>query len=180
MTFEAADFEGKRIDKDEILAIVSALEANPEPIHQLFSLLFHDNERITFQVSWILLNACKKKSLKPYFRENLSDVFSIIRRTSSTSLLRAGQRYFIEVGIPNELEDDLIDFSFHLLDNKYNEVAILSNAFHIIESLLKKYPDYLQPLYEATTIIKDRQPTSFQSKYKKFVTKYESEIRFID
>ncbi len=170
----------QRFSKEEINHIVDYLEENPERLYQLLESFKSKEDYVVFQTSWIFLTASKRKNLKPHIVEILPHIFPLVKSTSNNSFLRNGTRYFIEAGIPLQLEDDLIDFCFQLLDNKFNEVAILNNAFSILEKFLKKQPELIQPLYEATHMIKDRQPTSFQHKFKKYYAKYQNDIRDID
>lgn len=179
MNITAQTFQEQRFSKEEVNHIVTYLEEYPEKIFELFDLLKSTDQYVVFQTSWILLAASKKKAIKPTFREFLPHIFPLIKATTNNSFLRNGTRYFLEAGIPQALEDELIDFSFQILENKFNEVAILNNAFSIIEKFLQKQPELIQPLYEVTFMIKDRQPTSFQHKFQKFYSKYNEEIRDI-
>ena len=179
MIFKEELFTQGRLSKDEIEHVVSYLENNPTQLNEFYTLLESKDDRVLFQSSWILLNACKKSSLKPSFLPFLVQIYPLVISTKNTSFLRNGLRYYIEVGIPEEIQDGLINFSFDILENKYQEVAILNNAFSIIELNIPQRPELIQPLYEAVFIIKDRQPISFHSKFNKFTKRYSEQIRII-
>lgn len=176
--YSASDFKD-RWSKDEINEALVQLQESPDQIRELFKLLRNDDQNVVFLVSWLLLNASKLKVFSPYFTAFFPELILLLKQTKNTSFLRSGLRYLIEVGIPSEVEEELIDYSFLLLDNRKQEVAILNSAFSIIETVLKRCPEYIQPLYEATLLVLDYQPVSFKHKFKKFIAKYEEDIRFL-
>jgi len=166
-----------RLSKDEINAILALIEQNPFNADILFELLTDTDKQVVFNASWVLLHVSKSKTLKNLFIPHFDNLLGVIQKTTNVSLLRNGLRYFIEVGIPKHLEESMVDFSFEILSNKYQEVAILNSAFLIIERSLPAQPELIQPLYESVFSIKERQPVSFHSKFKKFVSKYSDSIR---
>lgn len=168
-----------RLYKSDVSHIVSYLEKNPFQIDQFYDFFKVHDDQILLRSSWILLNSCKKKKIKSTFLHLLPKIYPLIKTTSNTSFLRNGLRYFLEVGIPKELNEDIINFSFTLLEDKYQEVAILNNAFSIIEKELKSKPILAQSLYEVTLTIKDCQPISFQTKFDKFIRRHKNSIRII-
>ena len=179
MNFKELIWSENRLYKDDVTHIVSYLEHNPSQIHQFYDFFKIDDDQILLRSSWILLNACKKEKIRPTFLQFLPKIYPLVKTTSNTSFLRNGLRYFIELGIPKELKEDIINFSFVLLEDKYQEVAILNNAFSLIEKELKSKPILTQSLYETTLIIKDHQPISFQTKFDKFIKRHSNQIRVI-
>jgi hypothetical protein len=139
----------RRISKREIDIFVQDILDENISLAEIKHLLADTS--LLFNVFWILSTAAIKRadSLEGLEKEIFE---TILLHRENESVIRNGLSIFKNINIPEELEDDLYNESYRIIQSRKSPIAHRSFAISVCVKIALKYPDLKAELLELSKI----------------------------
>ena len=139
----------RRISKHEIDIFVQDILDKNISLAEIRELL--DDTSLLFNVFWILSTAAIKRANSLVDLE-VDILKTMLLQQENESVIRNGLSIFKNIDIPEELEDDLYNESFRIIQSRKSPIAHRSFAISVCVKIALKYPELKSELLELSKI----------------------------
>ncbi len=134
-------------------------------ISDLFQIAFGNCGKVSESAMWTLLVVADRNDgiLDKY----ASQIVDSLDRLSPSGMRRMACRILMVSHVPDELDGQIVDFCFRMLEKVDEPIGVKTNCLSLIAHRLRKYPELKQELTTAIDIISETSSTSgFRSRLK--------------
>lgn len=151
--------------KANIEIVASWAGTDSRRIADLFEIALGDFPKVSETAMWALLEVADNNNgiLDKY----ATQIVDSLDRLSPSGMRRMACRILMVSHVPDELDGQIVDFCFRMLEKVDEPIGVKTNCLSLIAHRLRKYPELKQELMTAIDIISETSSTSgFRSRLK--------------
>ncbi|MEZ5008951.1 MAG: hypothetical protein R2753_12440 [Chitinophagales bacterium] len=157
----------KEHTKENSLLIANYIGNDKKRFDELMQLFFHGGSRINQRAAWVVRFCWQNhpRLILPY----LEEMVELLNTKTHPAVKRNIVGIFQEQDMPEHLQGKLLDYSFKLLMDRREPVAIRVFSMTIIDNLSNTYPEIKQELIAYLKDEIDFGSAGFKSRAKKII-----------
>ncbi|MDR2825155.1 MAG: hypothetical protein LBB41_08165 [Prevotellaceae bacterium] len=139
----------RRMSKREIMQIVSEITMQSSDFYELFDSIFRNenkkDERIAWHAAWVIDHISRQNSacFSNEMKVKLSDFSPTVGKDGH---LRLCLSILLNIGLPDEVSGDFINFCFQNILNEKTAVAVRALSIKLLSKICKTEPDLINEL----------------------------------
>lgn len=163
------------LSRRNIELIVSIAQNKPQVIHHLIDISLQHDEKISMRAAWALDKLAQNKP--DVLATRLGDFYENLNRIPESGTRRCVLKVLMQYPVPELHESTFFDFALQMIESPKEPVAVKANCMTLIFSMLPKYPELENEVFE---IIKSQLPNNsvgFKSRFKVLQRAYKRRLK---
>jgi hypothetical protein len=128
------------IGKPIILQIISEIEMQSSDFQEVFDLIFDENKNIAWRAAWVV-DHLSRKHVELFSNKMKLKLVNFSQTVTKSGHLRLCLSILLNVGLPDALSGDFINFCFENILNEKTAVAVKALSVKVLSEICKTEPD---------------------------------------